>query len=83
MCWEHTVTHTVFRSGAFIISLREGTTALPPNVQCAGNAIAGPFYATVHLPESYHGQPLVDAATGETHPPHAVVKLASAPKRLR
>ena len=83
VCWEHTVTHTELRAGAFVISLRKGTTALPPNLQCAGNAIAGPFYATVHLPQPYNGQPLVDAATNETHPPLAPIKLANAPKRLR
>jgi hypothetical protein len=82
-CWSHSAARVTLRNGAFYVGLRQGTPGLPRNVSCAALAIKGPFYATVHLPQPYHGEPLIDTFSGQTHRPSAVVKLMDAPKRFR
>jgi hypothetical protein len=82
-CWVESRTTTHLVVGRFDITLWTGQKSAEGSNACPALAIAGPFYATVHLPVPYSGQPLIDPISGRTHKPGDLVHLADAPHRFR
>jgi hypothetical protein len=82
-CWQLSRTVTRLIDGRFEITLWIGSRPMKPATACAANAVAGPFYATVHLPMPYDGEPLIDPLSGRDHQAGPTVRLADAPARFR
>lgn len=82
-CWVHTRSTAQSNGNEIRITLHQGQKRLPPGQSCAHDLIAGPFYATVHLPVPFDGQVLIDTWSGHRHPPQPMIKLADAPLKYR
>lgn len=87
VCWEESRTTTSFADDKFEITLWVGQRSQhrrgQGTFQCTANSVAGPFYATVHLPQPYDGQALVDPLSGRNHQPAEPVHLSDVPRKYR
>jgi hypothetical protein len=82
-CWEHSRTTTRLVAGRFEITLWVADRTDQVTDSCTANSAAGPFYATVHLPQPYDGQLLIDAVLGRNHQPADLVHLSDVPAKFR
>lgn len=82
-CWIESRTATHLGAGRFEITLWLGHRTANDTGSCAALAVRGRFYATVHLPTPFDGEPLVDPVSGRNHHPGDRVHLADAPPRFR
>lgn len=82
-CWQHSRTTTTLVAGRFEITLWVADRTDQVSYSCTANAVAGPFYATVHLPQPYDGQPLIDPVSGRNHQPADLVHLSDVPAKFR